>query len=221
VSSNRPRVRCPAGHDLERSHVVKVYHQEDGRLTFGRKSFTVAWRDWLLALRDTIAEELRMIDAGILQPPSDSPEYEPGPVDWLPPPMHLGVAEALRPLIGTMELGAQLPPASTLAVEFGVSRTTIIRAIKALTAMGLVRTVPRQGAFVVSHIGYDPERCEYLEVYELEFGGLSFGGTSSGHYRDWLLALTDAIDRKLAEIDAEYSSAQVPALPAERPCGRP
>jgi hypothetical protein len=46
-------------------------------------------------------------------------------------------------------------------------------------------------------------------VYEPEFGGLSFGGTSSRHYRDWLLALTDAIDRKLAEIDAEYSSAQV------------
>lgn len=201
MSSNRSLVRCPTGHKFEHAHIVKVYCREDGLLTFGRSWFTAAWREWLLGLRHAITEELRMIDEGILQLPSDHPPYEPMPVHW-PRPEHLGIAEELRWRIGTTELGTQLPPASALAVEFGVSRTTIVRAFKALAAMGLISTVPRKGAFVVSHIGYDPEPCGFLEVWELESGGFSYGGMYCGPHRDWLLALTDAIDRKLAEIDA-------------------
>ena len=200
-SAKHSPIRCPAGRtDPEHHHIVKVFYREDGRLALGSRSFTRPWWDWLLALRDAVVDDIRQIDLGVLQPPPDQPAHELVPVHF-PVPLHLAIAMELRPRIDDMELGEQLPPASTLAFEFGVSRTTAVRAIEDLTARGLVTTRPRQGSFVLSHIGYFRENFDSLDISELEDGRLTFGGTYSGPYRDWLVALVDAIDRKLEEID--------------------
>lgn len=45
--------------------------------------------------------------------------------------------------------GSKLPSCRTLAVELGSNPSTVDRALKRLTEVGLVRTVPRRGSFVV------------------------------------------------------------------------
>ena len=203
MSSDLSASRCPCGNSNQHYHVVKVYHRNDSRLAFGRQSFTPAWWDWLIALREAITSEARRIDVGILGPPPGQPTYQPTPAQ-LPGSLYVAIAEEeLRPLIDRMELGEQLPPAAVLAAEFGVSRSTMVRAFRTLKSKGLLTTVPGQGIFVASHVAYDPEHYELLEVHELEYGRLTFGGTYSGRYRDWLDALRDAVDRALANIDAD------------------
>ena len=40
-----------------------------------------------------------------------------------------------------------LPPVGDLAAQYGVSRSTVTRALRALAGEGLVRIVPRWGTF--------------------------------------------------------------------------
>jgi len=48
---------------------------------------------------------------------------------------------------GEWESGEALPPVATLAGEYGVSRGSVARALRALADDGLVRVVPRWGTF--------------------------------------------------------------------------
>jgi GntR family transcriptional regulator len=48
---------------------------------------------------------------------------------------------------GEWDHGEALPPVTMLAEEYGVSRGAVSRALRALAADGLVRTVPRWGTF--------------------------------------------------------------------------
>jgi DNA-binding GntR family transcriptional regulator len=65
------------------------------------------------------------------------------------PPLHDNVADALRDLIVSGELlpGTKVQE-HALCVRFGVSRTPLREALKVLASEGLVRLMPRRGAFV-------------------------------------------------------------------------
>lgn len=65
------------------------------------------------------------------------------------------VADKLQELIGSGELSAgdRLPNERTLAEQFGVSRTVIREASKALAVRGLLEVRPGQGTFVVNATG--------------------------------------------------------------------
>jgi DNA-binding GntR family transcriptional regulator len=49
---------------------------------------------------------------------------------------------------GQLVPGDHLPPVPQMATEYGVSRTTILKALRLLRDEGLVYTVPRWGTFV-------------------------------------------------------------------------
>jgi len=46
-----------------------------------------------------------------------------------------------------------LPPVGDLAAQYGVSRSTVTRAMRVLAGEGLVRVVPRWGTFVAGERG--------------------------------------------------------------------
>jgi len=66
------------------------------------------------------------------------------------PPLHIAISEKLKAQIeaGRYEPGARLPSEFDLGETFGVSRTTIRRAIANLTQQGLVTTQRGKGIFV-------------------------------------------------------------------------
>src|SRR3989440_10315803 len=55
---------------------------------------------------------------------------------------------------GTMKPGDQLPPERELAQQFGVSRTAVREAVKALHEKGLVEAYPGRGTFVTDGTSY-------------------------------------------------------------------
>lgn len=63
-------------------------------------------------------------------------------------PSEIVAADLRRRLeAGEWEVDEALPTTLALASEYEVSQSTITRAIRALAAEGLVRTVPRWGTF--------------------------------------------------------------------------
>jgi len=71
-----------------------------------------------------------------------------------PEPMYRQIAEDLRQMIESGELGhgTQLPTELELRDQYGASRNTIRDAVKLLTTRGLIETRPGQGTFVVAKI---------------------------------------------------------------------
>jgi GntR family transcriptional repressor for pyruvate dehydrogenase complex len=55
---------------------------------------------------------------------------------------------------GAMKPGDQLPPERELAQQFGVSRTAVREAVKALHEKGLVEAYPGRGTFVTAGTSY-------------------------------------------------------------------
>lgn len=55
-----------------------------------------------------------------------------------------------RILRGEIKLGDKLPPERELAEQFGVSRTAVREAVKALIQLGLIDAQPGRGTFVIS-----------------------------------------------------------------------
>src|SRR5260370_1883904 len=55
---------------------------------------------------------------------------------------------------GAMKSGDQLPPERELAQQFGVSRTAVREAVKALHEKGLVEAYPGRGTFVTDGTSY-------------------------------------------------------------------
>src|SRR5258708_2233540 len=75
---------------------------------------------------------------------------------------------------GVLKAGDQLPPERELAQQFGVSRTAVREAVKALTEKGLVEAYAGRGTFITDSTPYSmrqsldrmlkmgqPERCAY------------------------------------------------------------
>ena len=55
---------------------------------------------------------------------------------------------------GALKLGAQLPPERELAEQFGVSRTAVREAVKALREKGVVEAYPGRGTFITGGTSY-------------------------------------------------------------------
>ncbi len=55
-----------------------------------------------------------------------------------------------RILAGDLKVGDQLPPEPQLAQQFGVSRTAVREAVKALSEKGLIEIRPGRGTFVIN-----------------------------------------------------------------------
>lgn len=68
-----------------------------------------------------------------------------------PDPLHVQIADVLRGRIadGTYEINRKVPSQNELAAEFGVARPTVQKALSALIAEGLLRTVQGRGTFAV------------------------------------------------------------------------
>jgi GntR family transcriptional repressor for pyruvate dehydrogenase complex len=91
---------------------------------------------------------------------------------------------------GTLKAGDQLPPERDLAQQFGVSRTAVREAVKALREKGLVEAYPGRGTFITESSPYSmrqsldrmlkigqPEGSAYLaevrEILEPEIAALA------------------------------------------------
>lgn len=68
-----------------------------------------------------------------------------------PDPIYQQVAHIIRERIesGQIQPNRPVPSVVQLVQEFGIARGTAIKALDALRAAGLVRTVPGRGTFVV------------------------------------------------------------------------
>src|SRR4051812_44700034 len=72
------------------------------------------------------------------------------------------IAEHMRSLIGTADewqAGAALPSESQLAAKWGVTRTTVRRALGVLEAENLIEVSPGRGRFVRARSGPTPRRA--------------------------------------------------------------
>jgi DNA-binding FadR family transcriptional regulator len=89
------------------------------------------------------------------------------------------VEDQLRQAIlsGALGIGKKLPPEAALAIEFGVSRTTVREALRSLASDGLIEKIPGAGggSFVrsVDHHSLGSELSEDLENL-LRLGSIEF-----------------------------------------------
>src|SRR4051812_24243105 len=67
-----------------------------------------------------------------------------------PRPLYLQIKESLRAALagGQYKPGEALPDGRSLAVELGLSRMTVRRALVELTAEGLLHRIPGRGTFI-------------------------------------------------------------------------
>jgi len=74
---------------------------------------------------------------------------------------------------GAMKPGDQLPPERELAQQFGVSRTAVREAVKALREKGLVEAYPGRGTFIMDGTSYSMRQSldRMLRVGQVEGSG--------------------------------------------------
>lgn len=90
------------------------------------------------------------------------------------------VEDQLRQAIlsGALGIGKKLPPEAALAIEFGVSRTTVREALRSLASDGLIEKIPGAGggSFVrsVDHHSLGAELSEDIENL-LRLGSIEYG----------------------------------------------
>jgi DNA-binding GntR family transcriptional regulator len=66
-----------------------------------------------------------------------------------PVPFHAQLAAILRDRITSGELGYRVPSINTLAQEYGVSRNTVVHALRSLADEGLIVAVQGKGFYVI------------------------------------------------------------------------
>jgi DNA-binding FadR family transcriptional regulator len=143
------------------------------------------------------------------------------------------VEDQLRQAIlsGALGIGKKLPPEAALAVEFGVSRTTVREALRSLASDGLIEKIPGAGggSFVrsVDHHSLGAELSEDIENL-LRLGSIGYeevaavrrmlevpaAGEAARHREEADLAELDEIlaearaleidDPRVAELDARF-----------------
>jgi DNA-binding GntR family transcriptional regulator len=94
-------------------------------------------------------------------------------------PKHVDISEKLRSEIeaGIYEPGEKLPSEFDLGQRFGVSRTTIRRAIADLTRQGLVTTYQGKGCFVAQHEKINFSLASPLIYFDAELKRQNLDGT--------------------------------------------
>ncbi len=122
-------------------------------------------------------------------------------------------------LEGTLKANDRLPPERELAEQFGVSRTAVREAVKALTQRGLVAVYPGRGTFVIDRTaqalqhsiglaarigqagGGLSELMEVREILEPEIAGMAALRADAEHIDRMELAVA-AMDAALDDADA-------------------
>ena len=119
-----------------------------------------------------------------------------------------------RFLSGALKVGDQLPPERELAEQFGVSRTAVREAVKALRQKGLVEIQPGRGTFItngtskaVRHsLGFlmkiagtdsSPDLVEVREMIEPEIAALAAERATEEH----LVSMQEAIEKMDAALE--------------------
>ena len=120
------------------------------------------------------------------------------------------VEDQLRQAIlsGALGIGKKLPPEAALAVEFGVSRTTVREALRSLASDGLIEKIPGAGggSFVrsVDHHSLGAELSEDIENL-LRLGSIEFAEVADVRRLLEVPAAREAAlhrtDEDLAELD--------------------
>jgi DNA-binding FadR family transcriptional regulator len=120
------------------------------------------------------------------------------------------VEDQLRQAIlsGALGIGKKLPPEAALAVEFGVSRTTVREALRSLASDGLIEKIPGAGggSFVrsVDHHALGAELSEDIENL-LRLGSIEFGEVTAVRRMLEVPAAREAARRRseaeMAELD--------------------
>lgn len=120
------------------------------------------------------------------------------------------VEDQLRQAIlsGALGIGKKLPPEAALAIEFGVSRTTVREALRSLAADGLIEKIPGAGggSFVrsVDHHSLGAELGEDIENL-LRLGSIEYGEVTAVRRMLEVPAAREAAlhrsDDDLAELD--------------------
>ena len=105
---------------------------------------------------------------------------------------------------GAMKPGDQLPPERELAQQFGVSRTAVREAVKALHEKGLVEAYPGRGTFITDGTSYSMRQSldRMLKVGQAEGSGLLAEVREILEPEIAALAATRADDEDLASIPA-------------------
>lgn len=128
-----------------------------------------------------------------------------------------------RILTGELGAGYQLPTERELAEQFGVSRTAVREAMKALAQSGLIEVRPGRGTFVIDGapraakhslglvmkigqaVNYS-DLIEIREILELEIAGLAAQRATEEHIaamRDVVAAMDHAMDNSDAYIEGD------------------
>ena len=120
------------------------------------------------------------------------------------------VEDQLRQAIlsGALGIGKKLPPEAALAIEFGVSRTTVREALRSLASDGLIEKIPGAGggSFVrsVDHHSLGAELSEDIENL-LRLGSIEYGEVATVRRMLEVPAAREAALRRseedLAELD--------------------
>lgn len=120
------------------------------------------------------------------------------------------VEDQLRQAIlsGALGIGKKLPPEAALAIEFGVSRTTVREALRSLASDGLIEKIPGAGggSFVrsVDHHSLGAELSEDIENL-LRLGSIEYGEVAAVRRMLEVPAAREAALRRseedLAELD--------------------
>ena len=89
--------------------------------------------------------------------------------------VYLEIAEQYKEYIklGVIKSGEKLPSVRTLAGELGVNPNTVAKAYSVLEDEGLVRSLPKKGAFVTYQSGTESEPDQKHVIYALKDMGVS------------------------------------------------
>ncbi len=102
--------------------------------------------------------------------------------------VYLEIAERYEKFItlGVMKQGEKLPSVRTAAAELRVNPNTVQRAYAMLEEKGLIRSVPKKGAFVIFGEKTTEDRFEALtaELLRLRANGIS---------KDTIISLTEEV----------------------------
>ena len=89
--------------------------------------------------------------------------------------VYLEIAEQYKEYIklGVIKTGEKLPSVRTLAGELGVNPNTVAKAYSVLENEGLVRSLPKKGAFVIYSAGERAAPDQKNVIYALRDMGVS------------------------------------------------
>ncbi len=109
-----------------------------------------------------------------------------------------------RILNGDLHVGDQLPPERELCERFGVSRTAVREAVKALRQKGLLETYPGRGTFVTNSTSKAVRHSFNLMV---KLGGLNGS--------DDLVQVREILEPEIAALAAAHATAEQTAILTE------